>query len=96
MSQRVVSLVLQWSRFYLFFFVFFPSVVLCRCSPCNSVVRSDVLGRPIGRSSVEQERERGVQGGSGRVGRRKRSHHSVTQIIIHPCTCTHTQTKSSQ
>lgn len=95
MSQRVVSLVLQWSRFYFFLF-FFPSVVLCRCSPCNSVIRSDVLGRPIGRSSVEQERERGVQGGRGCGEKEKKSswcdsgHNS--SMHVH----THTQTKSSQ
>lgn len=63
MSQRVVSLVLQWSRFFCFF-----SFEHCALQVflVQSVVRSDVLGRPISRSSVEQERERGVQGEGGK------------------------------
>lgn len=70
-SQRVVSLDLQWSRF--FFCFFFSSVVLCRCSWCNLGFRSDVLGRPIGRSSVEQEREWGVQGEGGKKEKKSSS-----------------------
>lgn len=88
MSQRVVSLVLQWSRFY-FIFLFFFSRALCFAGVLRAIRSSALMSSAVlSVGHLWNRRGRGACKGEGGVGRRKRSHHGVTQAIIHPHTHT--------
>lgn len=95
MSQRVVSLVLQWSRFY-FVFLFFFSRALCFAGVLRAIRSSALMSSAVlSVGHLWNRRGRGACKGEGGGGEKEKKS-SWCDSGHNSSTHTHTQTKSSQ